>query len=275
MSDRTGIEYLDATWSVVVGCSHSGSRGCDNCWGRRVAARLGKNPATPIYHGLTRADGEWIGEVRFNGKALRTPCRWRDPRVIGVAFSGDLFHESVDLGDVLSVFGVADPLSWHAFIFLTKRCARMKGAVLRYQARPDFVGVQHFGHWYLGASVATQRDIDSAAPHLLALSAAGWQTWLSYEPALEPIVIPDELLGWQTVRGALAHGELRALAGVVVGAETGPGMRPCEPSWIEAVVHQCEMAGVPCFVKTNAPRREIDGWPRELAWRHPVKRGTC
>ena len=124
MANRSRIEWCDATWNPVVGCSPV-SAGCDHCYAARMAHRLGKNPATPQFADLT-VDGKWTGETRFVQGALNLPITWRKPKRIFVCSMGDLFHESVPFAWVDQVFAVMALARQHTFLVLTKRTERMR-----------------------------------------------------------------------------------------------------------------------------------------------------
>lgn len=125
MADRTKIEWTDATWNPVTGCSRV-STGCENCYAERLAgSRLRNHPSR---HGLTRPTSKgpvWTGQVRFNADCLDQPLHWRKPRRIFVCAHGDLFHESVRAEWIDAVFDVMQAAYWHTFQVLTKRPDRM------------------------------------------------------------------------------------------------------------------------------------------------------
>ena len=284
----TGIEYLDKAWNLTAGCSPAGP-GCTHCYAARFARRIAANPAMRGLVELARdgnaqrPDGivipdnagpwspRWTGKVRTFPDRLEVPKHWRKPRAIGVCFMSDLFHQGVPDDFILAAIRVMAACPQHAFVVLTKRPKRMQGIMLP----PPHGGAWPLPNAYLGASASTQADVDAAAPHLAKLAGAGWKTWLSLEPLLAPVDLDIDI--GQGVGDLLSD----RLAGVVVGAETGPGARPCKAEWIESVVAQCEAAGVPMFVKAAPPRSGVGPeddhmrldhwvprpWPRELAWR--------
>jgi len=126
MSDGTKIEWTDATWNPITGCSIV-SPGCTNCYAMRLAGTRMKHHPTRI--GLTvdsKAEPVWNGQVRFNEQALDHPLRWRRPRRIFVCAHGDLFHESVPDEWIDQVFAVMALAPQHTFQVLTKRAKRMR-----------------------------------------------------------------------------------------------------------------------------------------------------
>ena len=123
MADSSRIEWTDATWNPITGCSLV-SEGCRNCYAMRLAAgRLRNHPSRK---GLTDGRGKWNGEVRFNEDWLDQPRRWTRPRRIFVVAHGDLFHEAVPDGWIMRVFDVMFHSHNHVFQVLTKRPARMR-----------------------------------------------------------------------------------------------------------------------------------------------------
>jgi protein gp37 len=117
MSDGTGIDYLDATWNPVAMRCTRVSAGCDHCWHLRMADRHAANPNLPEPLREARAGGPpWLNE-----QELVKPLHWRKPRVIGVQFMGDLFHESVPDELIYRVFDTAWKCPQHTFLVLTKR----------------------------------------------------------------------------------------------------------------------------------------------------------
>jgi protein gp37 len=126
MADKTGIEWTDATWNPVRGCSRV-SEGCRNCYAERVAARF-SGPGQP-YKGLAdrdRSGSKWTGRVQLVESALDQPLRWAKPRRIFVNSMSDLFHESLTDGEILRVMMIIWSAPRHTFQVLTKRPERMR-----------------------------------------------------------------------------------------------------------------------------------------------------
>jgi protein gp37 len=125
--DKSNIEWTDATWNIITGCTLV-SAGCDNCYAAKMAATRLKNH--PSRKGLTRRNASGVakstGEVRFNEKWLDQPLRWRKPRKIFVCAHGDLFHEDVPDGWIDQIFAVMALCPQHTFQVLTKRAGRMR-----------------------------------------------------------------------------------------------------------------------------------------------------
>ena len=212
MVDKTGIEWADATWNPVVGCSVV-SPGCTNCYAMRVAARLARmgGKASEKYMRLTRASKSgpvWTGAVRLDQEALQQPIRWRRPRRIFVNSMSDLFHEALPDTAIDWVMMAMALAPHHQFIVLTKRAALMRdyisGAASRLQDRLaweqrhriDLPYANALARWpgtlawplpnlTLGVSIEDQARADERVPLLLDTPAA--TRIVSAEPLLGPI----------------------------------------------------------------------------------------
>jgi len=264
MAEHSLIEWTDATWNPVTGCSVV-SPGCTNCYAMRLAGtRLAHHPSRA---GLTRdskAGPVWTGEVRLNEAWLTQPLRWRRPRRIFVCAHGDLFHEAVPDAWIDKVFAVMALAPQHVFQVLTKRPERMRDylstragdwttvwpdanppgslPISRHKQRlamrgagwPDAKIRPSFPlpNVWPGTSVERQQEADERIPHLLATPAA--VRWVSAEPLLGPL----DGTKW-----------LHRLDWVVAGGESGPGSRPMHPDWLRSLRDQCIAAGVPLFFK--------------------------
>ncbi|MDE0406878.1 MAG: phage Gp37/Gp68 family protein [Alphaproteobacteria bacterium] len=240
MSSATTIEWTDATWNVITGCSRV-SPGCGGpdgggCYAERLAAtRLRHHPSRK---GLTDRHGRWTGEVRFNRQWLDQPLRWKRPRRIFTVAHGDLFHEAVPDQWLDIVFAVMAQSRRHVFQVLTKRPARAR-EYLQGLARRDS---WPWGHVWIGASAENQKTLNERIVPLLETPAA--VRWLSAEPLLEEIEVfnmdgPVDLF----------DGEDSPLHWVVCGGESGPGARPMDPHWARCLRDQCVGADVPFFFK--------------------------
>ncbi len=243
MADRSQIEWTDATWNVVTGCSRV-SRGCQNCYAERLAAtRLKHHPSRA---GLADKHG-WTGRVRFNEQWLAQPMRWQDPRRIFVAAHGDLFHGNVPDAWIDAVFGVMNEATRHVYQLLTKRPGRARDYFAARRWDDPETGKLP-SHIHLGVSVEDQPTADERLAALGQIEAA--VRWVSIEPLLGPVEIDEHLgdLDW-----------------VVVGGESGPGARPMDPSWARSLRNQCICARVPFFFKqwggatSKAGGCELDG----------------
>lgn len=210
MSDASKIEWTDATWNPVRGCSRV-SEGCRNCYAERIASRF-SGPGQPFE--WFAKDGKWTGEVFLEPEKLLVPLRWRKPRKIFVNSMSDLFHEELSDRAIAAVFGVMAACPHHIFQVLTKRpeaAARFMGKRLDpfgdHAASCDWWARQYgvplstemsreLSSWpppnvLLGVSVEDQPTADERIPILLRIPAA--VRFVSYEPALGPIDVTPYL----------------------------------------------------------------------------------
>lgn len=240
MADKSKIQWTDATWNPITGCSVV-SPGCTNCYAMKLAG-------TRMRHhwsrkGLTddsKAGPVWNGEVRLNEEWLDQPLRWRKPRMVFVCAHGDLFHKSVPDEWIEDVFDVMNKAHWHRFQVLTKRPERMR-EFMSHAPWP-------LPNVWLGVSVEDQQRADERIPHLLATPAA--KRFVSYEPALGPVNF------WSDANYPLPGGGTgsafdwgNGVNWIIVGGESGPGARPFDIAWVRSTIEQCRAAGVSCFVK--------------------------
>lgn len=205
MADGTHIEWTEATWNPITGCSLA-SPGCTNCYAMQLAGtRLAHIPSRAGLTHPSKAGPVWTGEVRFNEEFLTQPLRWKRPRMIFVCAHGDLFHESVPDEWIDRIFAVMALCPQHTFQVLTKRSARMREylttpgrhtAILSAAAdvgnRTIVFGKPPAPIWpwplpnvWLGVSVEDQQRADERIPDLLATPAA--VRWISAEPLLGPV----------------------------------------------------------------------------------------
>lgn len=262
MAERSGIEWCDATWNPIVGCSWA-SPGCDNCYAARMAHRLGSNPATPQFAGLTGADGKWTGETRFVQGQLVKLYTWRKPKRIFVCSMGDLFHPSVPFAWIDKVFAVMALATQHTFMVLTKRPERMREYLTDFStARNDGRGEAvmkidksmplellslPIPNVWLGVTAENQRLLNYRVSILKKTPAA--KRFVSLEPLLEEVTF--RWAPWKPF-GACCTDHLdglRDLDWIICGGETGPGARPMSPDWVCGLRDQCKAAGVPFFFK--------------------------
>ena len=275
MSADTRIEWTDATWNPVTGCSVV-SPGCTHCYAMRLAGgRLRHHPSRAGLTQPSRAGPVWTGEVRFNEQWLEQPLRWRKPRRIFVCAHGDLFHESVPDEWIDRVFAVMALCPRHTFQVLTKRPGRMRdylshgGTCIRVTVR--HAAARHFKidpgllpkalpNVWLGVSAENQRRADERIPLLLETPAA--VRFISAEPLLGRVNLRrlrlDAGLRLDALTGAhegvaMRHSPLPALEApldwVIVGGESGPGARAMHLNWARELVYQCRITGAAVFVK--------------------------
>lgn len=236
MGDKTGIEWTDATWNPIRGCSRV-SEGCRNCYAERVAARF-SGPGQP-YEGLAvmkNGDPRWTGIVRLIEDRLPDPLKWKKSRRIFVNSMSDLFHENVQDSWIRLIVRIMQDASQHIFQILTKRPERM--------AKWSCFGHDSLKHVWLGVSVEDQATADERIPLLLETPAA--VRWVSAEPLLGPV---DFQRFQEHLPPAVHLGWLDDIDWLVCGGESGPGARPMHPDWARSARDQCVAAGVPFFFK--------------------------
>lgn len=238
MSDSSRIEWTEATWNPVAGCSVL-SPGCTNCYAMRMAARLDAMGQAK-YKGTTRKSGgraKWTGKIVLDRAALDIPKRWKRGRLIFVNSMSDLFHKSVPDAFVLDVFATMRATPQHTYQVLTKRPER----VAALDKRIDWPA-----NVWMGTSVESADYLDRI--DLLRKTRAKTR-FLSLEPLLGPL---DDL-------------DLRGIHWVIAGGESGPGARPMEKAWVRSIRDQCRDAGVAFHFKqwggVNKKRagRHLDG----------------
>lgn len=274
MADGTHIEWTDATWNIITGCSVV-SAGCKHCYAMKLAGtRLAHHPSREGLTIDTAAGPVWNGEVRFNTDWLHQPLQWTRPRRIFVCAHGDLFHESVPDDWIERVFAVMAQATHHTFQVLTKRPARMREwfnkprtynssacgstveGVVRHTAGHPRGFQWPLPNVWLGVSVEDQAAADARIPDLLSTPAA--VRWISAEPLLGPVNLTrvtvagkgwhDTLAGWRDCDDY--PGREHTIDWVVVGGESGPGARPMNPQWVRDLRDQCMLhADVPFLFK--------------------------
>lgn len=217
MAENSPIEWTEATWNPVVGCTVI-SPGCTNCYAMRLASRL-EAMGQPKYMGTTRKSGgraKWNGRVRLDRGALDLPHRWKSGKTIFVNSMSDLFHEHVPLEFVQEVFGAMAATPRHTYQVLTKRAERLEGLSQKLPW-PENV--------WMGVSVENAEYL-WRIDHLRRTKAV--VKFLSLEPLLGPL---DGL-------------DLTDIDWVIAGGESGPGARPVQPEWIRTIRDQCNRAQV-------------------------------
>ena len=246
MSNNSSIEWTEATWNPVAGCTVI-SPGCSNCYAMRMARRL-ELMGQPKYEGTTRVSGgraKWNGRIRLDDEALKSPREWKKGRLIFVNSMSDIFHDDVPLHFLKKVFAVIAKTPQHTYQVLTKRAKNLE----RYAPElpwPD--------NLWMGVSVESE-DYKWRIDHLRRTPAV--KKFLSLEPLL----------------GALNELDLRGIDWAIAGGESGPGARPMLPDWVRSIRDQCVRADVAFHFKqwggTNKKRagRMLDGrvwneWPR-------------
>ena len=216
MAQKSTIEWTDATWNPVRGCTKI-SPGCKHCYAERFAERFRGVRGHPFENGF---------DLRVVPEKLADPLRWRTPRRIFVNSMSDLFHEGVSDSYIEEICRVMLAANWHTYQILTKRSERMRNLLndkLRFAADETNI-------WW-GVSV---EDRNYGVPRIEHLQQARPAVaFLSIEPLLEDLGCVD----------------LSGIAWVIVGGESGPGARPLDPAWVQSIQRQCRAAGVAFFFK--------------------------
>ena len=227
MSTQSTIEWTEATWNPVTGCTKI-SPGCKHCYAERLASRLKEMGLRNYANGF---------ELTLHEHMLQKPLYWKKPQMIFVNSMSDLFHDAVPVLFIQRVFGVMRHATWHRFQVLTKRAERLL------ELNPK---LEWSDNIWMGVSVENgdyQIRID-----LLRQSKARLK-FLSLEPLLGPL--PDL--------------DLTGIDWVIVGGESGPGARPMKKEWVLQIRDNCKASGVPFFFKqwggVNKKRagRELQG----------------
>jgi protein gp37 len=232
MSASSTIEWTDATWNPVRGCTKI-SPGCKHCYAETFAERFRGVPGHAYERGF---------DLRLVPEKLAEPLRWTRPKKIFVNSMSDLFHEKVPDEYIVTVARVMEAAPWHTYQVLTKRSERMRD-LLRTKVR-FAAGLPHI--WW-GVSVEDRRYGVPRIDHLRAAPAA--VRFLSVEPLLENL-------------GQLS---LKDIHWVIAGGESGWGARPMDRVWVTSIRDQCHKAGVPFFfkqwggVQKSRTGRKLDG----------------
>lgn len=219
---ETSIEWTDATWNPVAGCTLL-SPGCSNCYAMRMAGRL-QAMGMEKYRGLTRKSGHravWTGKIRLDRSVLDTPTKWMKPRRIFVNSMSDLFHDAVPDSFVREVWSVMMRTPRHTYQILTKRPERM---VEFTAALPEL------GNVWLGTSV------ESA-------------DYLSRIDALRGVRATVRFVSFEPLLGSVANVDLSGIQWAIVGGESGPRARPMMEAWVDQIEAACRMSGTAFFFK--------------------------
>ena len=218
MSDHSHIEWTEATWNPVTGCTKV-SPGCTHCYAETFARRFEGVAGHPYEHGF---------DVQLRPERLGQPLAWKRPRLIFVNSMSDLFHEEVPAHYIESIFRTMDAASWHTFQILTKRPERAleMAATLPW---PDniWLGVSVENQWWT-KRISTLREIPASI------------RFLSCEPLLAKLQL-----------------DLTGISWVIAGGESGPKARRASPEWFRSIRDQCIEAAVPFFFKQWGAHNEM------------------
>ena len=217
MANNSRIEWTEATWNPVAGCTIV-SPGCTNCYAMRLASRLAAM-GQKKYRGTTRKSGgraKWNGEIHLEFSGLELPLAWKKGRKIFVNSMSDLFHEDVPLPFIKKVFRTMNETPHHTYQVLTKRAERLRDVSPNLEWTPNI---------WMGVSVENT-DYLWRVECLRQTGAA--TKFLSLEPLLGPL---DSI-------------DLSRIDWAIVGGESGPGARPMSTAWVRSIRDQCTAAGV-------------------------------
>jgi protein gp37 len=215
MADRSHIEWTDATWNPVTGCTKV-SAGCDHCYAERFSERFRGVPGHPFATGF---------DLTLRPERLEQPLAWKKPRMIFVNSMSDLFHKSVPSSYVAQVFDVMERADQHIFQVLTKRSSLLRNFVnTRYGKR------KAPPHIWLGVSIESPKLL-VRLEHLQQARAS--VRFISFEPLLER-------MGKLTLGG---------IDWAIVGGESGHNARPIKPAWVRELRDQCQAQRVAFFFK--------------------------
>jgi len=225
-TQNTKIEWTEATWNPVRGCSKI-SVGCQYCYAERFAERWRGVKGHPYERGF---------DLRLVPKALKVPLEWKRPRMIFVNSMSDLFHEEVPLHFIQRVFETMGRAQQHTFQILTKRSERLRELA---------DSLTWYSNIWMGVSIECP-DYLFRIHHLRHVPAT--VRFISLEPLLAPLRVPFAGIDW-----------------VIVGGESGPKARPINPIWVRRMRDACVSASVPFFfkqwggVRPKRTGRVIDG----------------
>lgn len=221
---QTSIEWTDATWNPVAGCTIL-TAGCTNCYAMRMAARL-EAMGVEKYRGLTRKTGRrnvWIGKVRVDENSLNIPKSWSKPRKVFVNSMSDLFHEDVSTEFIARVWQTMKDTPRHTYQILTKRPDRM--AEILSKAPFDILP-----NVWLGTSVEDDRVLYRLDEIRKVPAAIRFVS-------LEPLI------------GSVGTGDFSGIQWAIVGGESGPQAREMKHEWVREIKAMCKRSGTAFFFK--------------------------
>ena len=243
MGDKSAIEWTDATWNPVTGCTKI-TRGCDNCYAERLAERFRGTPGHPYENGF---------DLTPRPDRLHQPLSWRRPRRVFVNSMSDLFHKEIPIDFIDRVFDTMEAADRHVFQVLTKRSSLMKNYLLRRYTK----GLAP-RHIWCGVSV----EDHMATARIEHLQRAP---------------VPIRFLSIEPLLGPVGDIDLEGISWVIVGGESGPNARPMKLDWVLDIKDSCERSGVDFFFKQwggltpKSGGRLLDGVEHNAIPKHPMK----
>lgn len=224
MAGLSDIEWTDATWNPVSGCTII-SPGCTNCYAMRMAARL-QAMGHGSYKDVTRKSGNrsvWTGKIILNERMLQAPLSWAKPRMIFVNSMSDLFQDGVPSSYIRSVWDIMAESHWHIFQILTKRPDNMRRII-------DELELPILENVWLGTSVENGKYL-SRIDDLRATRAN--VKFISFEPLI----------------GSVRQADLSGIDWAIIGGESGPGSRPMDVDWVDEIKDACDVSETAFFFK--------------------------
>ena len=215
MGNKSAIEWTDATWNPVTGCTKI-TRGCDNCYAERLAERFRGTPGHPFENGFS---------LTLRPERLSQPFSWKRPRRVFVNSMSDLFHKKIPAEFIDRVFDTMESADRHIFQVLTKRSSLMNNYLQRryeQSAAPR--------HIWCGVSVED---------HMATARIRHLQT----------APVPVRFLSIEPLLGPVGDIDLEGISWVIVGGESGPNARPMKQRWVLDIRDICERRGVDFFFK--------------------------
>lgn len=224
MAGLSDIEWTDATWNPVSGCTII-SPGCTNCYAMRMAARL-QAMGHSSYRGTTRKSGKrsvWTGKIVLNERMLGAPLTWSKPRMIFVNSMSDLFQDDVPCKYIRRVWDIMADAHWHIFQILTKRPENMARTLIE-ERFPILENV------WLGTSVENAKYL-----------------WRINELRRVPANV--RFISFEPLIGSVTGADLTEIDWAIVGGESGPGARPMDIDWVDEIKAACDKAETAFFFK--------------------------
>lgn len=211
MSANSKIEWTEASWNPVTGCTKI-SEGCAHCYAEKLAWRLRAMGQRNYVNGF---------EVTLHPDALQLPLRWTKPKSIFVNSMSDLFHKQVPVSFIVEAFEVMATAHWHRFQILTKRAERLAELAPLLRWPPNV---------WMGVTVENK-------------------SWLSRIEHLRNVPASIRFLSLEPLLGPLPAIDLTGVDWVIVGGESGPGARPMDQSWVLEILEECRERNIPFFFK--------------------------
>ena len=215
MADKSAIEWTDATWNPVTGCTKV-TRGCDNCYAERIAERFRGVKDHPFENGF---------ELTLRPERLSQPLSWKRPRRVFVNSMSDLFHKEIPTDYIDRVFDTMEGADRHIFQVLTKRSSLMQ----------DYLHGR-YGH-------------EAAPRHIWCGVSVEDHTATARIRHLQKAPVPIRFLSIEPLLGPVGEIDLDGISWVIVGGESGPNARPMKECWVIEVKENCERSGVDFFFK--------------------------